>query len=337
MRQAEKSREVKKLQTEKNASTNSGRNWLTQDTIQKFAAFLSLILMIIFFSIATPYFFVFDNLITIALQTAVIGIIAIGVTFVIITAGIDLSVGSVLALSGVSTGLAIAAGVPIFLGVLIGMMVGTIFGFISAWLVSKLNIPPFIATLGLMLVARGLTLVLTEGKPVYFNNAPFFKNLSAYKLFGTIPLPVIYFGVIAVIAGFILKKTAVGRYIYAVGSNEEAARLSGINIVKTKFVVYAICGLLSAISGIILAARLNSAQPTVGNGYELDAIAAAVIGGTSLMGGEGTILGTIIGAFIMGVLKNGLNLMNVSQFWQMVAMGLVVIGAVYLDTARKKK
>lgn len=179
------------MQTEKNASTNSGRNWLTQDTIQKFAAFLSLILMIIFFSIATPYFFVFDNLITIALQTAVIGIIAIGVTFVIITAGIDLSVGSVLALSGVSTGLAIAAGVPIFLGVLIGMMVGTIFGFISAWLVSKLNIPPFIATLGLMLVARGLTLVLTEGKPVYFNNAPFFKNLSAYKLFGTIPLPLL--------------------------------------------------------------------------------------------------------------------------------------------------
>ncbi len=303
--------------------------------LQKFAPFLSLVLMIIFFSFSTEYFLNFENLVTVALQTSVIGILAIGGTFIIITAGIDLSVGAVMAVSGVCGGLAVYSGIPVHLGVVFGIFVGCAFGFVAGFLVARVKIPPFIVTLGMMMVARGLSMVLTQGRAIYFRGSPSFKLISQGKLFDTVPYPVIYLFAIAIISGFILKKTAIGRYTYAVGCNEEAARLSGINVVKTKLFVYSFAGFLSGIGGIILAARLNSAQPTAGLGYELDAIAAAVIGGTSLMGGEGTITGTIIGAFIMAILKNGLNLMNVSQFWQMVAMGIVVIGAVYLDTLRK--
>lgn len=307
------------------------------EQIQKIAALLSLIFMSIFFSVSTPYFLQFDNLMTVALQTSVIGIMAVGVTFVIITSGIDLSLGALIAVSGVVTGLVVNAGASIPVGILAGLLTGSIFGATSGLLVSKLKLPPFIATLGMMMVARGITLVLTEGKPVYFFDAPGFKAISTTKLFGMIPYPVLYFIVIALISSFILRKTFIGRYTFAIGSNEEASRLSGINLTKTKLFVYSYSGLLCAIAGIILAARLNSGQPTAGQGYELDAIAAAVIGGTSLSGGEGSISGTVIGAFIMSILKNGLNLMNVSQNWQMVAMGIVVIGAVYLDILRKKK
>lgn len=315
--------------------TGKSGQFLNKAMLQKFAPFLSLLLMIIFFSFSTEYFLNFENLVTVALQTSVIGILAIGGTYIIITAGIDLSVGAVMAVSGVCGGLAISSGLPVFWGVFFGILVGTAFGFVSGFLVSIAKIPPFIVTLGMMLVARGISMVLTQGRAIYFRSSPSFKLISQGKLFDTIPYPVIYLFVIALIAGFILKKTAIGRYTYAVGCNEEAARLSGINITKTKLFVYSFAGLLTGVGGIVLAARLNSAQPTAGLGYELDAIAAAVIGGTSLMGGEGSVTGTIIGAFIMAILKNGLNLMNVSQFWQMVAMGIVVIGAVYLDTLRK--
>ncbi|SHE91399.1 ABC transporter permease [Clostridium fallax] len=308
-----------------------------KDIIQKLAAGLSLLVMCIFFSFATPYFLDFDNIITIALQTSVIGIMAIGVTFVIVTSGIDLSLGAIIALSGVSAGIFINNGINLVLSIILALLVGMIFGAINGFLIGKLKLPPFIATLGSMMLARGITLVLTDAKPVYFDIAPAFKNISQGKLFGTIPYPVIYLIVISVISAFILKKTLIGRYTYAIGSNEEAARLSGVNIFKTKMFVYMYCGLLCAVSGIIMAARINSGQPTAGQGYELDAIAAVVIGGTSLSGGEGSVVGTFLGAFIMGVLKNGLNLMNVSQNWQMVAMGIVVIGAVYLDKLRKAK
>jgi len=305
--------------------------------LHKLAPFLSLVIMIIFFSFSTEYFLNFENLITVALQTAVIGTLAIGATFIIITAGIDLSVGAVMAVSGVCAGLAIQSGLPVIPGAVLGICVGTFFGLICGFLVAKPQIPPFIVTLGMMMIARGITMVLTQGRAIYFRKTPFFATISQGKLFDSIPYPVIYLFLIAIITGFILKKTAIGRYIYAIGSNEEAARLSGINVFKTKLFTYALAGTLTGIAGIILASRLNSAQPTAGLGYELDAIAAAVIGGTSLMGGVGTVTGTIIGAFIMAILKNGLNLMSVSQFWQMVAMGIVVIGAVYLDTVRKRK
>lgn len=258
-------------------------------TFEKLAALSSLIIMMIFFSIFSEYFFTTTNLLTIALQTSVIGIIAIGQTVVIITGGIDLSVGSIVAFSGVTAGL---------------------------------------------LVERGLTLALTNGMPISsFDDS--FVYLSGGSVFG-IPNPVIYFISLGLIFNFILRRTVLGKDIYAIGSNEEAARLSGVNIVKVKLMVYGFCGFLSGISGIILASRLISAQPTEGAGYELDAVAAVVIGGASLSGGKGNIIGTIIGAFIMSTLRNGLNMMNVSGFWQQFVVGVVLLLAVYLDQKRKR-
>lgn len=304
--------------------------------LMRFAPLLSLILLMIFFSLGSPFFLNTENLMTIALQTSVIGIMAIGVTYVIITSGIDLSLGSVVAFSGVAVGLAAAAGLPLALCILCGALGGALCGYINGFLVARAAIPPFIATLGLMMSVRGINMVLTDGRAIYFSQYPGFKTLAQGKLFDFLPYPVIYLIVLAAIAAYILKRTVIGRYIYAIGSNEDAAHLSGIKVRKVKVFVYLFCGVLTGIAGVILASRLNSGQPTVGVGYELEAIAAVVIGGTSLMGGIGTIGGTIIGAFIMSVLKNGLNLMGVSQFWQMVAMGIVVVAAVYLDTLRKK-
>lgn len=302
----------------------------------RLAPLLSLILLIIFFSVCTSYFFNIENFLTIALQASVIGIIAIGVTFIIITAGIDLSLGSVVAFSGVVVGLCASFGLPLSVCILGGVLAGLLAGFINAFLVTKAAIPPFIATLGLMMSIRGVNLLLTDGRATYFSNYPDFRLLAQGRLFDIVPYPVLYLIVIAVFAVWLLRKTVIGRYVYAVGSNEVAAHLSGIKVTRVKIFVYAFSGLLTGIAGVILASRLNSGQPTVGAGYELEAIAAVVIGGTSLMGGVGTIAGTIIGTFIMGVLKNGLNLMGVSQFWQLVATGIVVIAAVYLDTLRKK-
>ncbi|WP_022942603.1 ABC transporter permease [Psychromonas hadalis] len=309
---------------------------LNKELLMKFAPLISLVLLMIFFSFGTPYFLNTSNLLTVALQTSVIGIMAIGVTYVIITSGIDLSLGSVMAFSGVAVGLAASIGLPLWMCVITGALAGLLCGCLSGFLVTRGAIPPFIATLGLMMSVRGINLVLTDGRALYFQDYPTLRFISQGSLFDFIPYPVIYLTVIALISAYVLKRTVIGRYIYAVGSSEEAAHLSGIKVDKVKMFVYSFCGLLTGIAGVILTSRLNSGQPTVGVGYELEAIAAVIIGGTSLMGGIGTIGGTIIGAFIMGILKNGLNLMGVSQFWQMVAMGIVVIAAVYLDTLRKK-
>lgn len=304
--------------------------------LMRLAPLFSLVLLVLFFSFSSPFFFNTENIMTIALQTAVIGIMAIGVTFVIITAGIDLSLGSVVAFSGVAVGIAAGFGMPLPVCILAGVLAGGLCGYVNAFLVTKMTIPPFIATLGLMMSVRGINMVMTDGRAIYFSDYPQFKLLAQGRLFDVLPYPVFYLVIVALIAMWILKKTVMGRYIYAVGSNETAAHLSGIKVQRVKIFVYALCGLLTGVAGVILASRLNSGQPTVGVGYELEAIAAVVIGGTSLMGGVGTIGGTIIGAFIMSVLKNGLNLMGVSQFWQMVAMGVVVVAAVYLDTLRKE-
>jgi ribose transport system permease protein len=305
--------------------------------IQKAAAFLSLVLMIGFFSIGSPFFMTFDNLMTVILQTSVIGILAIGVTFVIIASGIDLSLGAVLAFSGMVIGKAVNAGLPVWLSVICGILVATIMGLLNGVLVANATLPPFIATLGVMMVARGLTLVVSEARPVYFLVAPSFKLISQGSLFGAVPYPIIYLLILALAASFVMRRLGIGRYIGGLGSNEMAVRLSGVNVDRVKIFTYSVCGLLAGVAGVVLTARLNSAQPAAGMSYELDAIAAAVIGGTSLSGSEGTILGTMIGALIMGVLKNGLNLMNVSQFWQQVAMGIVVIGAVYMDIVRRRR
>ena len=321
---------------EKSAANTSSSLVPNRELFMKLAPLFSLVLLCIFFSIGSPFFLSIDNFMTIALQTSVIGIMAIGVTYVIITGGIDLSLGSVMAFAGVCAGMAATAGMPLIICIIVGIAASTACGAVSGSLVTKANIPPFIATLGLMMSIRGLNMVFTDGRAIYFLDYPVFRMLAHGKLFDVIPYPVIYLAVIALIAAYILRRTVFGRYIYAVGSNEEATRLSGINVQRVKLMVYSFCGLLTGLAGMILAARLNSGQPSAGVSYELEAIAAVVIGGTSLTGGIGTIGGTVIGAFIMSVLKNGLNLMGVSQFWQMVATGVVVVAAVYLDNLRKR-
>lgn len=321
--------------TKNKLKSGFNRNWL-----EKFASFAALLLMVIIFCIICPPFRTINNVITVALQTSIISFMGIGVTFVIITGGIDLSIGSVLAFSGVVTGLAMNAGLPSPLAILIGLLVGVVCGLVNGFVIAKMKLPPFIATLGMMMIARGAGLYLTNAAPLTVTD-PFFDllggTLHIKGLEIPIPVPVIIMLLVALIFSFILRKTRLGRYAYAIGSNEEAARLSGLNITRIKYMLYAICGLLSALTGIVLASRLSSAQATAGQSYELDAVSAAVIGGTSLMGGVGTIMGTMIGAFIIQVLRNGLNMMGVSSFIQQMTIGGVLILAVYIDQLRNKK
>jgi ribose transport system permease protein len=278
------------------------------------------------------------------LATAVNGVLALGVTFIIITGGIDLSVGTVMTLSAVMTGIFITNwGLPIPLGVLAGLATGALVGFINGVTIAKMKIPPFIATLGTMMIARGLSLVLSEVKPIYFNDTPAFGQIAMGSVVGrflptfALPNAVMILFLAAIIASIILTKTVLGRYNIALGSNEEATRLSGVNVDGWKMAIYALGGAFSGLAGVLIASRLNSAQPALGAGYELDAIAAVVIGGTSLSGGEGTILGTIIGAFIISTLTNGLRILSVPQEWQMVVTGAIVILAVYADIIRRRK
>jgi ribose transport system permease protein len=304
--------------------------------LEKFTAVAALLLMIIIFSIFSPNFFTLTNLLSVSLQTSIIAFVGIGVTFVIITAGIDLGIGSVVALSGVVAGLAMRAGYPVTLSILLGLMTGAICGLFNGFVITRLLLPPFIATLGTQMIARGLALYVTNAYPIT-GFPPSFDFLGG-KIPGTlIPVPVVIMILAAFIFSFILRKTRLGRYAYATGSNEEAARLSGININRTKYLLYMISGILAAVAGIVLASRLSTAQATAGNNYELDGIASAVIGGTSLMGGVGTISGTMIGAFIIGVMRNGLNMLGVSNFIQQMTIGGVIILAVYIDSLRNKK
>ncbi|HWO96553.1 MAG TPA: ABC transporter permease [Bacillus sp. (in: firmicutes)] len=301
---------------------------------EKMYALLGLVLLSVTLSILSPYFLTTDNLLSIALQTAIIAILALGQVYVIISGGIDLSVGSILALSGVVSAQLLVAGWPTALAIAAGVLAGALLGFINGLVITKGKLPPFIVTLGMMGVARGLSLVLTDGLPV--SGLPeTFTKLGNETIF-YIPIPVIFLIIVGIIATFILSRTIFGRYVYSIGSNEEAAQLSGINVSFHKLMIYVVCGLLSGLAGVLLTARLVSAQPSAGMGYELDAIAAVVIGGASLIGGVGTVGGTIIGAFIMGVLRNGLNLLNVSPFWQQIAIGVVIVLAVYLDQMRRK-
>jgi len=256
-------------------------------------------------------------------------------TFVIITGGIDLAVGSVLAFSGVVMASSLQSGIPLPLALLIGLGVGLLCGVVNGLLITIGRLPPFIATLGMMSVARGAALMFTEGRPISgFSEG--FRSIATGEIL-RIPAPVVIMIVVYVIAHFVLKRTKLGRYTYAIGGNEEAALLSGINVRLNKTLVYGIAGLLSGLAAILLTARLNSAQPIAGMSYELDAIAATVIGGTSLLGGEGTVSGTLIGALIMAVLRNGLNLLSVSSFFQQVVIGSVIILAVLIDMALKRR
>ncbi len=283
----------------------------------------------------TPHFLTVSNLLNIAEQATIIAIVAAGMTFVIITGGIDLAVGSVLAFSGVVMASALLRGLPLPLALLLGLGVGLTCGLINGLLITVGRLPPFIATLGMMSVARGAALMYTEGRPISgFTES--FRSLATGEVL-KIPTPVIIMIVVYLIAHFVLRRTKLGRYTYAIGGNEEAALLSGINVRLYKTMVYGIAGLLSGLAAILLTARLNSAQPIAGMSYELDAIAATVIGGTSLLGGEGTITGTLIGALIMAVLRNGLNLLSVSSFFQQVVIGSVIILAVLIDMGLKRR
>jgi len=305
------------------------------DKIRQFGTIIGLILLCAFFAILSPYFFTVSNLLNVAQQSAIIAVISVGMTFVIITAGIDLSVGSVLAFAGVTMASELHAGLPIPLAIMIGFATGFGCGLLNGMLISFGKLPPFIATLGMMSIARGAALWYTDGRPISgFDDG--FRFLATGEIFH-IPVAVIIMIVVYFIAHFVLTKTKLGRYTYAIGGNEEAAILSGINVKLYKNIIYGIAGLLSALGAVLLTARLNSAQPIAGIMYELDAIAATVIGGTSLMGGQGTVVGTLIGALIIGVLRNGLNLLGVSSFIQQIVIGSVIIGAILLDTALKKQ
>jgi ribose/xylose/arabinose/galactoside ABC-type transport system permease subunit len=282
----------------------------------------------------TPYFLTVSNLLNVAEQTAIVAIIAVGMTFVIITAGIDLSVGSVLAFSGIVMASALQAGAPLIFGLAAGLGAGLACGLLNGLLITGGRLPPFIATLGMMSVARGAALMFTEGRPVSgFSES--FRSIATGEVLG-VPLPVIVMVTVYIAAHVVLTRTRLGRYTYAIGGNEEATLLSGVNVKIYKTVVYGLCGMLSGLAAIILTARLNSAQPIAGIMYELDAIAATVIGGTSLMGGEGNVFGTLIGALIMGVLRNGLNLLGISSFAQQIVIGSVIIVAVLFDMALKR-
>lgn len=312
--------------------------------VQQFLAFGSLIFLIIFFSVASSNFFNFSNIVGILLSTAVIGVLALGATFVIVTGGIDLSVGTVMTLSAVMTGVFITMwGLPVWVGIIGGLMTGAICGFISGFVIARLGIPPFIATLAMMMIAKGLALVISGTKPIYFTDNEVFSKISLGTELGdlipgfNIPNAVLIFFLAAIIGSLLLSRTIVGRYNFAIGSNEEATRLSGVNVQKWKIIIYMIAGLFTGLAGILMASRLNSAQPALGMGYELEAIAAVVIGGTSLSGGKGTIIGTVIGALIMSVLTNGLRILSVPQEWQTIVVGFVILLAVYADILRRRK
>ena len=317
---------------------------LSSGARQKLLAFASLVGLLAFFSMASPSFMQIDNIVGILQSTAVNGVLAIACTFVIITSGIDLSVGTLMTFCAVMAGVVMVYwGWSFYVGVVAAMLFGALIGMINGTLIAKMKIPPFIATLGMMMVLKGLSLVISGTKPIYFSDVPQFTSISQDSLIGyvlpSLPIPnaVLILFLVAILGSFILNKTILGTYTFALGSNEEAVRLSGVNVDRWKIVVYSFAGALCGIAGLMIASRLNSAQPALGPGYELDAIAAVVIGGTSLSGGVGTILGTIIGAFIISVLTNGLRIMSVAQEWQTVVTGVIIILAVYADNLRKRK
>jgi ribose transport system permease protein len=302
---------------------------------RQLGTFAGLLTLCLILWAATPHFLTVSNLLNVLEQTALNAIVAMGMTYVIISGGIDLSVGSVLAVAGIGLALALESGLPAPVAIAIALALGLSCGLINGLLIAVGRLPPFIATLGMMSVARGAALMLAEGRPISgFSEG--FRSLATERVLG-VPAPVLITIVIYAVAHFVLTRTVFGRATYAIGGNEEAARLSGVQVRSYKTAVYGVAGVASAAAAVLLTARLNSAQPTAGTMYELDAIAATVIGGSSLLGGEGSMTGTLVGALIMGVLRNGLNLLNVSSFVQQLVIGIVIIGAVTVDMGLKRR
>lgn len=320
-----------------NTTSDNRKKLLSKEWLIEQKSLIALLFLVVVVSFLNPNFFTVDNLLNILRQTSVNAIIAVGMTLVILTAGIDLSVGSVLALCGAFAATLVAMEVPVLIAVPTALLAGATLGAISGIIIAKGKVQAFIATLVTMTLLRGVTMVYTDGRPI---STGFTDTADTFAWFGTgyalgIPVPVWLVVVVFAGAWYLLNHTRFGRYVYAVGGNESATRLSGINVDRVKIGVYAICGLLAALAGIIVTSRLSSAQPTAGMGYELDAIAAVVLGGTSLMGGKGRIMGTLIGALIIGFLNNALNLLDVSSYYQMIAKAVVILLAVLVDNKNK--
>jgi len=308
--------------------------------LQQSLAFASLVVIFVFFAFANPAFATLSNINGILLSTAVIGLLAVGTTFVIITAGIDLSIGTGVTLTSVMAAYAMKnMGLPVWIGVLVGIATGALMGLINGLNITFLQLPPFIATLAMMLIAKGLALVISGTAPIYVSGIGNFEKIALGSIIPrwNTPNAVVILFVSAIIASFVLNRTILGRYTFSIGSNEEATAISGINVRKWKIIVYVVGGIFIGMAGVVLTSRLGSAQPALGMGYELEAIAAVIIGGTSLMGGRGSILGTVIGALIMSVLINGLRIMSIQQEWQTVVVGIVIIFAVYTDSLRRRR
>lgn len=300
----------------------------------RFGLIIALVIAVAVLTVLRPHFLSSANLLNVIRQISINGILAVGVTFVLLTAGVDLSLGSVVALAGVlAAHFAHPGDYPLIVPVFIGVLAGVFCGAINGTVVTLGRVAPFIATLGMMTVARGLALVASDGRPVS-NMSPAMKALAGD--IGVIPIPALILAVVALGAWWVLTFTRIGRHIYAVGGNEQAARAAGIHVGRVKMFAYTACGALTGLAGVVLAARITTGQPNAGVAYELDAIAAVVIGGTSLSGGIGTIGGTILGALLMGVIGNGLDLLNVSAYYQQIVKGLIIVGAVWLDRKHSK-
>ncbi len=281
-------------------------------------------------SVARPNFLTVANLVNLVRQISINGILAVGVTYVLLTGGVDLSLGSVVALTGViAAHFAHPGQYPVLVPVLMGIAAGAMCGAANGLVVTRGRVAPFIVTLGMMTSARGLALLLSSGRPV--------SNLSsAFAVIGGGSVPILIFLGVALVSHVFLRNMRLGRYIYAVGGNENAARASGVKVGRVKMAAYTICGLFAGLAGVVLASRITTGQPNAGIGYELDAIAAVVIGGTSLNGGVGGVAGTVLGALLIGVINNGLDLMNVSSYYQQIVKGLIIVGAVWLDRSKDK-
>ena len=310
--------------------TKAKRPWPAQLSLA-----IALVLLMAGLAVARPNFLNLANLVNLLRQISINGILAVGVTYVLLTGGVDLSLGSVVALSGVAAASFAHPGqygliVPIAMGILAGAVCGAANGLV----VTRGRVAPFIATLGMMTAARGLALLLSGGRPVS-NMATAFTRIGGGDVAG-VPVPILIFAAMALLSWILLRNMRLGRYIYAVGGNENAARASGVHIRSVKMAAYTICGAMAGLAGVVLASRITTGQPNAGIGYELDAIAAVVIGGTSLNGGTGGIGGAILGALLIGVIDNGLDLLNVSSYYQQVAKGIIIVGAVWLDRSKER-
>lgn len=323
------------------ARPQAQRNSRIADFVAHYGVILILVILATLLAILSPlirgeqYFLTSRNLIQVALQASINAVIAVGMTLIITSGGIDLSVGAIVALAGVVAAYAMQAGAGPWLGFLITVFIGALCGVANGLLITRFNLAPFIATLGTMGIFRGVALVISDGRPIYGFGREFLQTFAGF--IGPIPVAVIVAALAALVMGFVLNQTRLGKYTVAIGGNEEGARLAGVSIKRYKVMIYALGGILTGVAAALLTARLSSADPTAGIAFELDAIAAAVIGGTSLSGGEGSIAGTIVGALVISLVRNGMNLFNVPSYYQEIAVGAVILFAVILDQWRKKQ